>query len=58
MKYIYIIIDRESGFVFGAYASRVHARKVFDELVKEGAGKELSLSQEPIITEPASYTNK
>lgn len=49
MKYVYIVIDRKAGVIFGAFASRSRAHQVMRELFEEGAGKELWISQEPII---------
>lgn len=58
MDYIYIVIDRNKGFIFGAYADRSHAEEVFSVLVKEGMGEELCITQEPILKKAAHYSNK
>ena len=58
MDYIYIVIDRKAGFIFGAYADRAHAEQVFNVLVKEGMGEELCISQEPVIYKAAHHPCK
>ena len=58
MQYIYIVINRATGFLYGAYANRDHAQQVFDELIKQDETLEVSLSQEPILQKPAHFPNK
>lgn len=46
MQYIHIVISAE-GFIFGAYANRADAMRVFSALAADYPG--LRLSQEPVI---------
>lgn len=55
MNYIYIVIDRKQGFIYGAYANRDHAQSVFETLLKSGVGEELCISQEPVIERAAHF---
>ena len=56
--YVYIVIDRKQGFIYGAYANREHAQSVFESLLKGGVGEELCISQEPFINSPAHFAKE
>ena len=58
MQYIYIVIDRKQGFIYGAYAKMEDAQKVFNELISQDEMLEISLTQEPILQKPAHFPNK